>query len=316
MWQERSADLLKDEIEAVLAFLPDTAELYSRAKEPLAKARRGLSAEVAHDRPWPLLPLIVCEAICGNYECALPAAAALQLLMAAGDVFDDVEDADSSESLSAKYGSAVATNVATALLILAERALTRLKEKGVEDSITFRVIDAINSSYTTACAGQHLDLSLIFKEAISEDTYLTITNMKSASQIECTCYVGALLANTNPELVDMFAKFGHNLGMAAQITNDIQGAIRGSDILKRKITLPVIYAFSQTDAKTRKQLVSAFSQRESEGELSQVRDILFRTGAIHYATVKMECYKQAARDFLAKAAAAGASVERLNLFLE
>ena len=160
MWQERQAKILRGEIESVLDPLSDVADLYALVREPLAKARRGLVADTTHSPPWPLLPLMVCEAISGHCGHALPAAAALQLLTAAGDVFDDIEDADSAESLSTKYGAAVATNVATTLLILAERAIVRLKERGIEDCITVRVMDAVNSFYTTACTGQHLDLSL------------------------------------------------------------------------------------------------------------------------------------------------------------
>jgi len=317
MWQERQAELLRDEIEALLAPLSDTAGFYDLVKEPLTKTRRGLATGSVHDRPWPLLPLIVCEAVSGYYERALPVAAALQLLMAGGDVFDDIEDADSSESLSARYGLAVATNVATTLLILAERAIARLKGRGVEDYIIVRVMDAVNSFYTTACAGQHLDLSLASGIGVSEDTYLKVTDMKSASQVECACHVGALLATASKELIDIFGRFGHNLGMAAQITNDIQGIIRGSDILKHKMTLPVIYALAQTDGETRNQLELAFGKQSGPvPDPTQIRDLLFRTGAIHYATVKTEFYRLQALDILSEAEGAGASVERLKLFLE
>jgi octaprenyl-diphosphate synthase len=141
--------------------------------------------------------------------------------------------------------------------------------------------------------------------------------MKSASQVECACLVGALLASARQELIDIFAKFGHNLGMAAQITNDIQGITREGDILKPKITLPVIYALAQSDRETHNQLESIFSKRyESVLTPTQVRELLFRIGAVHYATIKMELYKQRALDTLPKAKKAGANVERLKLFLE
>ena len=317
MWQERQAELLRDEIEAVLMPLADAVDLYDLVKEPLTQARRGLATEGAYDRPWPLLPLIVCEVISGCYEHALPAAAALQLLVAAGDVFDDIEDADSSESLSTRYGSAIATNIATTLLILAEKAIVRLKGRDVEDYTIICIMDAVNSYYTTACAGQHLDLSLAPETAISEDMYLRVTGMKSASQVECACHIGALLANANQELVDIFATFGNNLGIAAQITNDIQGITQGGDIVKHKITLPVIYALTHADGEARNQLESIFGrQSETVTDPTEIRDLLFSSGAIHFATVKMEFYKQRALDFLSEAEAAGASVERLKLFLK
>jgi geranylgeranyl pyrophosphate synthase len=317
MWQKRQAELLKDEIGAVLAPLSDAGGLCELVKEPLTKARRGLAAESAHDRPWPLLPLIVCKAICGRYEHALPVAAAIQLFKAAGDVFDDIEDADSSESLSARYGSAIAINVANTLITTAEAAITRLKGRGVADCTIIRVMDVVNSYCITACAGQHLDLSLASKVDISEDIYVRVTGMKSASQVECACHIGALLATENQELINTFTIFGHNLGMAAQITNDIQGITRGSDILKHKITLPVIYALTQAEGETRNKLESTFAQQSPTiPDPTQIKNLLFSSGAIHYATIKMEFYKQLALDNLSEVERYGARVERLKLFLE
>ncbi len=317
MWQETQVEKLRYEIEELLAPLSDVAGLYDLARDALTQARRGLAPGGAYDTPWPLLPMMVCEAISGHYENALPSAAALQLLMAAGDVFDDIEDADSSESLSARYGSAVATNVATALLILAERAITRFKTRGVADRLTVCVMDTINSCYITACAGQHLDLSIASEPPVSEDMYLRIVGMKSASQIECACRVGVLLANANQELIDKFNALGHNLGMAAQITNDIQGVTYGSDIMKRKITLPVVFALNHTEGEACSQLDLVFGkQSASVPDSTQIRDLLFRTGAIHYATVKMEFYRQQALDILSEVERLGANTERLKLFLE
>jgi geranylgeranyl pyrophosphate synthase len=317
MLYERQAKLLREELEALLVLLADTGSLYNLVKESLTRVRWGLTDGSKHNRPWALLPLIVCEAISGYYEHALPVATALHLLRVAGDVLDDIEDADSSESLSAKYGSAVATNVATTLLILAERAIIKLKEKGVVDYIVFLAMDIINSFYTTACAGQHLDLSFTSKTAVSEDTYFRVAYMKSASTVECACYIGALLANANQELINKFSTFGNNLGMASQIANDIHGITLGSDILKHKITLPVIYALTQADSETRSQLESTFSkQTGAVNDPTPISDLLFRTGAIHYAMAKMEFYKQRALDNLSEAKKAGVKIELLKPFLE
>jgi geranylgeranyl pyrophosphate synthase len=317
MWQERPSILLGGEIELILGYLSGDPKYRGIVREPLAKSRRGLSTESSQDSPWPLLPLMVCEAINGQYEQALPVAAALQFLICAGDVFDDIEDADCSESMLAKYGSAVATNVATTLIMLAERAITRLKERGVEDNTIIRVIDSINSFYITACSGQHLDLSLGSAEHISEESYLNIICLKSASQIECACHVGALLSTNNQELIYEFSQFGQNLGMATQITNDIQGVITGSDKNENKMSLPVVYAldYERNETSNRLRKISRdLGTQTSDNAFS--RELLFSTGAMHYATVKMEYYKQRASDILSNLKMAGVNVERLGVFME
>lgn len=317
MWQNKQYKLLRDEIEAILNTISDAASLYELVQDPLTQTRRGHFIANSTDRPWPLLPMIVCEAISSSYKNALPAAAALQLFKAAAEVFDDIEDADSSESLPAKHGIALATNAATILLILAERGITRLKRIGVTDDIIVRTMDIVNSYYTTACIGQHLDIYVNSKTSISEDTYLNIARMKTASQVECACYIGALLSDTNQETIDIFARFGYNLGMAVQITNDIQGITNGSDLIKRKITLPIIYALNQTEGDSSNTLGIMYdNQSKSIPDLALIKDILFHSGAIHYAIVKMELYKQYALDILSEVKRVGINTERLKWFLE
>lgn len=318
MWQEQQAGLLRGEINAVVASLPDVADLLDLVKEPLRQNVRGLAPDSASYRLLPLLPLMVCEAVCGSYERALPVAAARQFLVAAADVFDDIEDADSAHSLSAKYGLAVATNVATTLVILAEKAVTRLSLRGVPDRIIVQAADTLNSYYATACAGQHLDLSLTATmTGLQEDEYLEVAGMKSASQMECACCLGAFLADAGQDLTDEFSRFGHNLGMAAQIANDIMGITEGNDIAKPKLTLPVIYALNNAPDKVRTELENTFIKKlESVPNSTQVRDSLFQCGAIHYAAVKMELYKQQAQNILSQAEQAGANVERLRLLPE
>lgn len=317
MWRERQAEKLSDEIGLVIEPFSDIVGFYDLIQEPLTKIKRGLADIRAEERPWSLLPLIVCEAISGHYEPALPAAAAHQLLITAADVFDDVEDADSTESLSAKHGIALAINAATTLLILAEQTIIRLKERGVEDGIIIRVVNAVNSFYATACAGQHLDLSLGSEISISEEDYLRIIKMKSASQMECACHIGALLAKANQKLTRLLSTFGRNLGMASQITNDIQGIIHGNDIVNRKVTLPVIYALTQKQNTVYNQFLIAFNKHsESLPDPTLIKRLLFNVGAIYYATIKMEYYKQLALDNLSEAEKAGVDVKRLRLFLK
>lgn len=316
-WQNKQANLISDEIEVLLASLSDVSSFREIVRESLSGVRGGKGTEIASGKPWYILPLIICEGISGHYEQATPASVALQLFMAAGEAFDDIEDADAVGSLTARYGSAIAINAATVLLILAEKAITRLREKGVTDCVIVSIMGAVNSFYSTACAGQHLDLFPTSKKSVSEDNYLRVASMKSATTMQCACHIGALLATTNQEIIDSFDRFGHNLGMASQIANDIQGIIQGSDIVKRKISLPVIYALAHVGDEAFNQLELAFIKCcESVPCFTQIRDLLFESGAIHYATLKMEVYKQLALDILPGLEKAGVNVERLKMFLE
>lgn len=317
LWQEHQTNLLIEELGSILRVLSDDDTLYNLLKEPLSVKRRGLAPQAAYDVPWHLLPLIVCESICCDFKRALPIAAAFQLMLAAGDVFDDVEDADSPSSLSAKYGFAIAINTATTLMILAERAISKLQERGIENRITILSYNAFNSYYSTACRGQHLDLSAPQSGPIPEDRYLKILSMKSASQIECACHISALIATTDDSIIEAYGTFGRNLGMAAQIANDILGITDGKDIVKRKITLPVLYALTNSNYETRTEVERIYiSNPEDTPSTDQIKDLLINAGSVYYTTLKQELYKQKALDALSRIADAGINIDRIKLFLK
>jgi octaprenyl-diphosphate synthase len=231
-------------------------------------------------------------------------------------VFDDIEDADNKASISSQFGPGIAVNLGTALIMLAERAILRLATKGVDYHTVTRISDLINSLYTTACIGQHLDMSTQLGTIISEDTYFRIIEMKSAFAIQCACVTGALVAEADQKLADTFADFGKNLGITAQIANDILGIIETKDIMKHKVTLPVIYAMSHIDGENLHQLDLIFKKQTSSVEPDKIKSILFNCGAIHYATVKMELFKQLAGDILSGIESGGINTKRIKLFLE
>lgn len=308
-------DLLRNEINRYISLLPADYRCY--VSEPLKVSRRGLSVVTKHETPWVLLPLIVCESIGGTCEKALPLCASLQFFMAAGDVFDDVEDNDAPLSLSSRYGMAITNNIATTLLVLGEKAIAGLKEKEVNDAKVVRILDTINHYYLKACTGQHLDLSQGNKLDISENEYLDILSLKSASQIECSCYTGALLATDNNELLGLFKNFGYNLGMMLQITNDIAGIISKKDIINKKITFPVIFALSQTESTVHDKLEQYYG-KQNGNELSsdQVSDILSETGAMHYSAIITESYRLEAKEAAEKAESNGVNIDKMRIFLQ
>ena len=104
MSQEEQGKLLNKEINLILSSISRYPDLYYLAKESLVEPNRALAGKSKNNHPWPLLPVIVCEAVSGQIERAVPAAAGLQFLTAAADVFDDIQDQDSPNSLMSKYG--------------------------------------------------------------------------------------------------------------------------------------------------------------------------------------------------------------------
>ncbi|MDD5402373.1 MAG: polyprenyl synthetase family protein [Dehalococcoidales bacterium] len=300
-WQAQWTDHLARELGSVLSLVPPGTGLAELLKEPLSEARRGLAPQARKDTPWHLLPLMVCESVSGDYKTALPVAAAFQLMATAGDVFDDIADKDSSKSLPATYGFGEAINAATALVVLAELAISRLKNLGVPSRKILSIFRVFNSYSVKACTGQHLDLSALKDTRITESRYLKILSLKSASQIECGCHVGALAGGARMHTIRAYRKFGQNLGMAAQITNDMTGITSGKDIANRKLTLPVVFAINTLDKHQQLQIIQAYSspRRLNKDDIEQIQNILQQTGALYYANLKRHIYKQQAAEALA-----------------
>ena len=61
------------------------------------------------------------------------------------------------------------------------------------------------------------------------------------------CQVGAAVATDDPEILALLGAFGRHVGVVAQLRNDLagiasDGAQRGTDLRRKKKTLPITYA--------------------------------------------------------------------------
>ena len=262
-----------------------------------------------------LLPLLVCEAISGNFRIALPAAVAVEFLAAAGDVIDDIEDQDYEGALWQIYGQAQAVNAATALLAFARAEIRRLEQREVAADVILRVVATFDAAIIKACSGQYYDLVYENKIDISEDMYFQMVASKSAPLAESACSIGAMLATDDQQIIASFSQFGHNSGIAAQIDDDIHSLMDTrsgkSDIKRGKKTLPVIYGLAHCRGSEREFLAEVYSEKGNitpEIE-SRVREILARSGGIHYSLIMAEVYRQKALKALQET---GIPAERLK----
>jgi geranylgeranyl pyrophosphate synthase len=261
--------------------------------------------------------MMVCESLCGQFEPALPLAAAFQFMVTAADVFDDIEDGDCRSSFSGRCGFAVAVNAATALMLIAEQAISQLEKRGLDSSTTIKIYQAFNNHYALACCGQHLDLSLSINSGLDEEAYLQMVSMKSASQIECACHTGALAGKADSNLINLFRAFGRNLGMAAQMNNDLSGILTGKDIVRGKITMPVIFSLQQASEGVREQLLAYYLSPSGKAvaEVDAIKQLLFDCGANYYTLLQQEYYRLKAREALEKIQKEALPVSHLESFV-
>jgi geranylgeranyl pyrophosphate synthase len=105
--------------------------------------------------------------------------------------------------------------------------------------------------------------------------------------------------------------------MKAHIIKDISAIKNVKDKLQRKITLPVIFALSQSKGEKHTQIEDYYiKKRKLNHSTGQISQLLSNTGAIHYTAIKLESFRLNTSDALNKAKRAGADVERLREFLK
>ncbi len=212
----------------------------------------------AGKRLRPVMTLLTCEAADGDWENALPAAAAIELLHNFSLIHDDIEDGDPTRrgrpTLWTIWGRAQAINAGDALFTLAHLALGGMLPRDVPPWRQLQVRERFNQACLVLTQGQHLDLSFESRPSVSEAEYLYMIGGKTAELVATACAIGALVAGS--EAASHYETFGREVGFAFQIEDDllgiwgdphVTGKPAGNDIRNRKKSLPVAYGLERSE---------------------------------------------------------------------
>ncbi len=253
---------LEAEMQAVVAASdPELRPLYGYLHYHLGWADEQLrpTGGRAGKRLRPVFCLLSCEACGGEWEQALPAAAAVELLHNFSLIHDDIEDNDRTRrgrpTLWALWGVSQALNAGDALYALSHIALLRLSDRGVPEGTVVAALRVFSQACLRLTEGQFLDLSFEAREQVSTGAYLRMVEGKTAALLAAACELGALVAGSPPGQRERLRDFGHNLGLAFQVQDDllgiwgdpeVTGKPVGSDLLRRKKTLPILHGLQRS----------------------------------------------------------------------
>ena len=263
----------------------------------------------------PTLCLFSCEALSGQWEGALPAAAAMEYVHNFSLVHDDIQDGDGERrhrpTVWSVWGVPRALVAGDAMFSLADATTHRLSSRGLPAGTVLNVSKLIMQGYREMIEGQCLDLSFEESVRVGVDDYLGMIALKTGALIRCSMAIGASVASNDPNAVDAFARSGAHLGRAFQIRDDVLGVwgdeettgkAVGADILRKKKSYPLAYALDSASAATRERLIDVLEKPElDQDDANEVLGILHEVGAQEAAQELVSRNAQQAVDELDRA---------------
>lgn len=322
-------EAVEAEVRAVLSASDSTlSNLYSMMLYHLGWLDRQFEPIEADagKRVRPLLCLLCCEAVGGDWRRAVPAAAALELVHNFSLIHDDIEDQSATRrgrtALWKEWGLAHGVNTGDAMQMLSRLALLRLEGHGYGDRDILRAVAVLSDCGLALTHGQYLDISGENDLTMNEDRYLSMIGYKTASLLSASAMMGALLGGGEAQ-VERYREFGWNLGMSFQMFDDllgiwgdpaVTGKPAGDDLLSRKMTLPVIQALGSPSSGPGLRALYQYSTW-SAGDLARALQLLDQSGSRDYVLARAQAYHLAASEVLFLAAPAESTTTLFSLLL-
>ena len=155
--------------------------------------------------------------------------------------------------------------------------------------------EALRLFSTTAaevCEGQQYDMDFENMAQVPMADYMKMIGLKTAVLIACSAKMGALIGGASSEKADLLYRFGYDLGLAFQITDDwldtfgdtrIFGKAIGGDILNNKKTWLMIQAQNNAAPAELEALAAAMempisTDEEKAAKIAAVKDLYAQLG--------------------------------------
>jgi geranylgeranyl diphosphate synthase type I len=234
------------------------------------------------------LTMWACEACGGEPEWAVPAAAAVELIHNFTLVHDDIQDGDTTRrhrpTVWAVWGEAQGINAGDGLFAIAYMALLA---PGPRAERRMRAARSLSQAVLEVIEGQSLDLALEGRPDTPRSTYVRLITAKTGALLGACLEMGAIVAGAPPRTVTKLRNAGRLLGETFQMRDDWLGSFgdpdrtgkgRTSDLARRKLTYPVVSAFSRASYSDQRRLCELYADPEAEDGEEMIREILSGLG--------------------------------------
>lgn len=253
-------------------------------------------------RMRPMLVVLAAKACGYTGSSHITAAAIIEFIHTATLLHDDVVDESDlrrgKESAHAVWGNAASVLVGDFLYSRSFQMMVTL------DSM--RTMEVLSDATNTIAEGEVEQLLNMHDPEISEESYFSVIEKKTAKLFEAACQMGAVLAGKT-ELEEPMAVFGRELGAAFQVADDVLdytadaeklGKNIGDDLAEGKPTLPLILSRKYLDAD--QQLIIDETIRQGGIErIEQIVELINSSGALVESMAVALARSQAAKQALA-----------------
>lgn len=227
----------------------------------------------------------------------LVAAACLSVWLGA-DLFDNVVDDELEPSWDSFGQTRVSLGAVTILTVLPHKLIKRLSRYDVPAATRHALSVALSQSLWQMSVGQFRDLGAT-NEVRRLSDYETLLAGKSGAEIALFARASALLAERPAKEVEGWHAFGHAIGMSMQLVSDAADIFSdppGNDLRNGKRTLPIIFALQQLKGHERLSFKAdlARAQKNDQNAIRRVRKTMRERGALQYAMLKAEVFRQQA----------------------
>jgi len=298
--KERVAALVGDELKGV------EEEIRRQLGSPVALIQEmgGYIAGAGGKRLRPMLLLLAARLAGYRGPRSVRLACVVELLHTATLIHDDVVDQAplrrGRPSANAQWGDDASVLVGDHLYSKSFAMLVRDNDRGIMETLARATV-----SMTEA---EVFQLERKRNGLTTEADYLRIISQKTASFISACCRIGALLGGLGPEQVEALTRYGMDIGVAFQISDDALdfvadqerfGKAIGSDLREGKRTLPLIAMLERATAGEAERVRGLLKRPAlSPSEVEEIRRLVLDHDGVQYARVRAAAYAQAAKSDL------------------
>jgi octaprenyl-diphosphate synthase len=226
--------------------------------------------------------------------------AVVEIIHTATLVHDDIID----EAKTRRGRPAANTQWGNSKCVLAGDWLYMQAFKMAVQERNFRILDTLIELTQMMVEGELLQIEKLGK-LITLEEYFDLIFRKTACLFSVCMRLGAILGGATPEQEGAVGKYGHDLGMAFQIVDDVLDLTASPDVLGKpvasdlregKVTMAVIHALERCTAEEREKIQTILHERTFNGVThAHIVEILERYGSVEAASTRAAQYAESAR---------------------